>query len=111
MKAPKHRRPRKVTAWKQARALFESWRKTNAQVKVELRRPRVIDIVPIDFLRGEPVGPAAGSPTRSFHGRLIYHTPDDITIRRPSGAILIIDNYEIQSISDARTCFAPTPRG
>ncbi len=28
---------------------------------------------------------------------------DDVTIRRPSGAILIIDNYEIAAISDSKT--------
>jgi len=36
---------------------------------------------------------------------LIYFTEDDVTIRRSSGAILVIDSYEIATISDGKTRF------
>jgi hypothetical protein len=35
----------------------------------------------------------------------IYFTNADLTIRRPSGAILVIDRYEVGSISDGKTRF------
>lgn len=54
---------------------------------VELKQPRVIDAVPIDFVSGEPVE-REGKPTTTFRGQLIYLTNADLTIRRPSGAIL-----------------------
>lgn len=107
MKAHKRPRAKTIRTWKQARAVFEKWRKACASVKVELKRPRVIDVVPIDFLRGEPIEGTATQGTRSFRGRLIFHTRADVTIRRPSGAILFIDNYEIAAISDAKTRFEP----
>jgi hypothetical protein len=107
MKSPKRPRVKTIHSWKQARGLFEKWRKSCASVKVELRRPRVIDAVPIDFLRGEPAEGTATQGTRVFRGQLIYHTAADVTIRRPSGAILIIDNYEIAALSDSRSRFEP----
>ena len=107
MKPHKRSRVKIIRSWKQARRLFEKWRKACATVKVELRRPRVIDVVPIDFLSGEPAEGTATQGTRIFRGRLIYHTTADVTIRRPSGAILIIDNYELAALSDSRSRFEP----
>jgi len=75
-------------------------------VRVELKRPRVIDDVAIDFLRGEPVE-RQGPAQQAFAGRLIYFTSADVTIRRPSGAILVIDNYEIASLADRKARFEP----
>jgi hypothetical protein len=75
-------------------------------VSVELKRPRAIDIVPIDFLRGEPAG-RDGPGKQKFRGRLIYYTSADVTIRRPSGAILVIDNYEIAALYDGKTRLEP----
>jgi hypothetical protein len=91
---------------------LERWRRNLTNLSVELKRPRVIDVVPIDFLRGEPAvpgGPAEreGRPTRKFRGRLIFFTHSDITIRRPSGAILVIDTYEVVAIADGNTRFEP----
>ena len=89
-----------------ARTLFERWRKKLTNLQIELKRPRVIDVVPVDFLRDE--GPERqGQPTQKFSGQLIFFTKDDVTIRRPSGAILVIDNYEIAAISEGRTRFEP----
>lgn len=46
---------------------------------------------------------ARANPRRNSAGHLIFFTKDDVTIRRPSGAILVIDNYEIAAISDSKT--------
>ena len=99
-------RPRVIRTWSKARAQLKRWRCDAANLHVELKRPRVIDVVPIDFLRGEPVE-QVGEPTTKFRGRLIFHTGDDITIRRPSGAILVIDLYEIAALSDGKTRVEP----
>ncbi len=85
---------------------MERWRRDGSSVRVELKRPRVIDVVPIDFLRGEPVK-RQGPGKRMFAGRLIYFTTADVTIRRPSGAILVIDNYEIAALADRKARFEP----
>jgi hypothetical protein len=73
---------------------------------VELKQPRVIDVAPIDFVSGEPVE-REGPPTNKFRGQLLYLTNADLTIRRPSGAILMIDRYEVVAISDEKTRFEP----
>lgn len=73
---------------------------------IELKQPRVIDVAPIDFVSGEPVE-REGKPTKAFGGQLIYITNADLTIRRPSGAILVIDRYEVVAISDGKTRFVP----
>jgi len=86
--------------------LFEGWRRKLTNLQVELKRPRVIDAVPVNFLRDE-VPERQGQPTQKFSGQLIFFTKDDVTIRRPSGAILVIDNYEITAISNGKTRFEP----
>ena len=95
-----------VHSWKQAKALLEQWRRDLANVNVELKRPRVIDVVPIDFVSGEPVE-REGTPTNRLRGQVVYFTNADVTLRRPSGAILVIDNYEIISMSDGKKRFEP----
>lgn len=92
--------------WKQAKALLEHWRRDLATVNVELKRPRVIEIVPIDFVNGEPVE-GEGTPTNRFRGKVVYFTNADVTVRRPSGAILVIDNCEIAALSVGRRRFEP----
>ena len=51
---------------------------------------RVTDTVPIDFVSGEVVE-RKGAPAQKFRGQLIYLTNDDVTVRRPSDAILVIE--------------------
>lgn len=97
---------RSIQSWKQARPLLERWRKDLRTLTVELKQPRVIDVVPIDFVSGEPVK-REGKPTKKIRGQLIYFTNADLTIRRPSGAILVVDNYELVAISDGKTRFEP----
>ncbi len=107
MKRPKQTtRERTIRSWKHARAGFERWRRNLATLQVELKQPRTIDIVPIDFVGGEPTE-QAGKPMQKFQGQLIYFTDADVTFRRPSGAILVVDNYEIASLSDGKTRFEP----
>ncbi len=95
---------RVIRTWKEAQRLLERWRKKLTNLQVELKRPRVIDVVPVDFLRDE-VPERQGEPRQKFRGQLIFFTKDDVTIRRPSGAIVLIDNYEIAGISDGKTRF------
>ena len=95
-----------VRGWREARTLLERWRKDLRTLTVELKQPRVIDVVPIDFVSGEPVK-REGKPTKKIRGQLIYFTNADLTIRRSSGAILVIDRYEVVVISDGKTRFVP----
>src|SRR2546425_12913994 len=95
-----------VRGWREAGALLERWRKELKTLTVEFKQSRVIDLVPIDFVSGEPVE-REGKPTKSLRGQLIYSTNADLTIRRPSGAILVIDRYEVVAVSDGKTRFAP----
>jgi len=107
VKRTRQKQPEKtILNWRQGRAQLERWRRTLATVGVRLKQPRVIDVVPIDFVGGEPVK-GAGKPSQTFRGQVISSTDADVTIRRPSGAILVIDSYEIVSISDGKTRFEP----
>lgn len=102
----KTRAKKALPSQKEGRALLERWRKNLLTVEVELKQPRVIDVLPLDFVSGEPVQ-RKGESTRRFRGQVIYFTPDDIAVRRPSGAILVIDTYEIVAISDGKSRFEP----
>ena len=95
-----------VRGWREAAGLLNRWRKDLKTLTVELKQPRVIDVAPIDFVSGEPVE-REGKPTKKFRGQLIYFTNDDVTVRRPSGVILVIDRYEVVAISDGKTRFEP----
>jgi hypothetical protein len=48
-----------------------------------------------------------GTPTDRFRGQVVYFTNVDVTVRRSSGAILVIDNYEIAAMSDGKKRFEP----
>lgn len=95
-----------VRGWRKATGILNRWRKDLKTLTIELKQPRVIDVAPIDFVSGEPVE-REGKPTKEFGGQLIYITNADLTIRRPSGAILVIDRYEVVAISDGKTRFVP----
>ena len=97
---------RTVHGWKKARPVLEAWRKKLASLQVALQQPRAIDIVPVDFISGEPVA-RQGPPKKKFRAQLIYLTGDDATMRRPSGALLVIDTYELESLSDGKTRILP----
>ena len=105
-RAKRVQRRNTVQTWNRAKPLLERWRKNLSTVVVELKQPRVIDVVPIDYVGGEPVD-RQGEPTQKCQGQLIYFTNDDVTIRRSSGAILVVDNYEIVAISAGKTRFEP----
>jgi len=105
-RAKRKQRRKRIQSWKDAKPLLERWRKSLTTVAVKLKQPRVIDVASFDLVGGEPVG-RKGKPTQIFRGHLIYITNDDVTIRRPSGAVLVVDNYEIVAISDGKTRFEP----
>lgn len=91
-----------VDGWTGARPLLEQWRRDLVEVDVELKQPRVIDPVLTDSASGEPIE-LEGS-TR-FRGQVVYVTDADVTVRRPSGAMLVIDNDEIAAMSDGKNHF------
>lgn len=97
---------RTIKGWAKARKTLEHWRRELTDVQVALKRPRVIEMIPVDFTTGEPVF-RKGAPRKSFKGKLIFVTEDDVTLRRPSGALLVIDTYELASLSDRRTRVVP----
>jgi len=99
-------RGKTILSWKGARPFLERWRKDLKTLTVELKQPRVIDTVLIDFVSGEPVE-REGKPTTTFRGQLISFTSADLTMRRPSGAILVVDRYEIIAVSDGKTRLEP----
>jgi hypothetical protein len=106
MRAQRKQSRKTIHTWKSAKPLLERWRKDLKTLTVELKQPRVIDTVPIDFVSGEPVE-REGKPTMTVQGRLIYFTNADLTIRRPSGAMLVIDRYEVIAIFDGKTRLEP----
>ncbi len=107
MKRAKRKAQRKtIRSWREATGLLNPWRKDLRTLTIELKQPRVIDVAPIDFVSGEPVE-REGKPTKEFRGQLIYISNTDLTMRRASGAILVIDRYEVVAISDGKTRFEP----
>jgi hypothetical protein len=106
MRGRVRRAKKTIHNWKEAKSLLEQWRRDLTNVRVELRRPRVIDVVPIDFVSGEPVE-REGTSTNRFRGQVVYFTNADVTVRCPSGAILVIDNYEIAAMSSENQRFEP----
>ena len=91
---------------KEGRVLLERWRRNLATIEVELKQPRLIDALPIQFVGGEPVQPER-KPIRRFRGQLIYLSSAGVTVRRRSGAVVVIDSYEIVAISDDKVRFEP----
>jgi hypothetical protein len=89
---------------KKAQPLLEQWRRDLVEVDVELKQPRVIDPVSTNSASGEPIEPEGTSANR-FRGQVVYFTDVDVTVRRPSGAMLVIDNYAIAAISDGKNRF------
>lgn len=95
-----------IRGWRNARATLERWRRTLVSVSVRLRTPRVIDALSVDFITGEPVE-HRGDAKKKFSGKLIYFTADDVVVRRPSGALLVIDTYEIEWLAARGTRVIP----
>ena len=97
---------RTVKDWTKARRVLEGWRKKLTDLQVVLKSPRTVDITPIDFAVGEPVEKKS-VPRKKFKAKLIFFTRDDATLRRPSGAVLVIDTYELESLADRKTRVVP----
>jgi len=105
-RAPRRQRRKTIHSWKSARPFLEHWRKDLKTLAAELKQPRFIDAIPIDFVSGEAVE-RERKPTRAFRGQLIYSTNADLTMRCPSGAILVIDHYDVIAVSDRKTRLEP----
>ena len=97
---------RTLKGWRKSRPQLERWRKSLARLRVTLNRARPVDATAVDLASGEPIAPQA-PPRARFSGQLIYFTPADLTLRRPSGALLIIDTYELESLTDGKTSVLP----
>ena len=97
---------RTIKGWRSAKLQLERWRKSLARLRVTLKRARPVDATAVDLVSGEPFAPG-GRPQTRFNAQLIYFTSADITLRRPSGAVLMIDTYELESLSDGKTRVLP----
>lgn len=95
-----------IRGWRNARATLERWRRNLTTVSVTLRNPRVIDALSVDFITGEPLE-RRGAAKKRFSGKLIYFTADDAIVRRPPGALLVIDTYEIEWLAARGTRVIP----
>jgi hypothetical protein len=90
-----------VDGWKEAQPLLEQWRRDLVEVDFELKQSRVIDPVSTDSASGEPIEGVVSTANR-FRGQVVYFTDADVTVRRPSGAMLVLDKYEIAAVSDRK---------
>lgn len=95
-----------IRGWRQARPVLERWRKNLTPLTIILRSPRIIGAVPIDFETGERIE-EGGQPRTRFRAELVYHTAADVTLHLPRGALMIVDTYELLSITDGRTRIEP----
>ena len=87
-RAQRTQRRKTIHSWKNAEPLLQRWRRDLKTLAVE----------PVE---------REGKPTTTFRGQLLYITNADLTLRRPSGAILVIDRYEVIAVSDGKTRFEP----
>jgi hypothetical protein len=102
----RRQRRNRIHSWKSARPLGDRRRKDLKTLTVAHKQPRVIDTVRIDFVSGESI-------EREGKGNNIARTAHyerRADVRRPSGAILVIDRYEVMSVSDGKTRLEPRLR-
>jgi hypothetical protein len=90
-----------VDGWKEARPLLDQWRRDLTEVDFELKQSRVIDPVSTDCASGECIEGVVRA-TNQFRGQIVYFTDTDVTVRRPSGAMLVLNNCEITAVSDGK---------
>jgi hypothetical protein len=86
--------------WKLGRLLLDRWRRELTEVDIELKRPKIINPLLADSASGEPLD-GEGSVKR-FRGQVIYFTDEAVTVRRPCGMILALENGEIRDVSDGQ---------
>lgn len=84
---------------KLGRLLLDRWRKDLTEIEIRLKYPKVIDLLP-DSASGEPVN--GDGAVKRFCGQIIYFTDKAVTVRRPCGTILALENDEILQLSDGR---------
>ena len=93
-----------VGSWKQAQPLLQQWRRDLVEVDFMLKQPWAIGPVSTDSASGEPID-GNGKTENRFRGQIIYFTDTDVTVRRPSGEILVLGNYEIAAMSGGKYRF------
>jgi len=86
--------------WKLERLLLDRWRRELTEVDIELMRPKIIDSLLGDSASGEPVD--GEGAVKRFRGQIIYFTDEAVTVRRPCGMILVLENAEISKVSDGQ---------
>lgn len=97
---------RTLKGWRQTKSQLERWRRSLTRLRVTLKRARPVDATAVDLASGEPFAPG-GLPRARFTAQLIYFTSADLTLRRPSGALLVIDTYELDTLTDGKTRILP----
>jgi len=90
-------RERSADHWKLGRLLLDHWRREQTEVNIELKRPMVIDPMLAESASGEPVD--GNGAVKQFCGQVIYFTDDAVTVRRPCGEILVVENDQILNVS------------
>jgi len=88
-----------VDQWKLGRLLLDRWRRDLTDIDIELKRPKVVDLLP-DSASGEPIN--GDGATQQLSGQIIYFTDEAITVRRACGAIVVLENHEIRELSDGQ---------
>jgi hypothetical protein len=86
--------------WRLGRQLLDRWRKELTEVAIELNYPKVVDPLLADSASGEPID--GEGAVKRFRGQVIYFTDKAVTVRRPSGSILVLENDEILDVSDGQ---------
>ena len=89
-----------IDRWKLGRLLLDRWRRDLTEIDIQLKRPKAIDLLLPDSASGEPVDGEGG--VKQFRGQVIYFTDEAVTVRRPCGTILVLENEGILELSDGR---------
>ena len=85
---------------KLGRLLLDRWRRELTEIDIRLKYPKVIDPLLSDSASGEPVD--GEGAVKRFCGQIIYLTDKTVTVRRPCGTILVLENDDIWELSDGR---------
>ena len=86
--------------WKLERLLLDRWRRELTEIDIELRHPKGVNPLLADSASGEPID--GEGAVKQLRGQVIYFTDNAVTVRRPSGSILVLENDEILDVSDGQ---------
>src|ERR1700674_1706627 len=88
-----------LEGWKEARPLLEQWRRELVEVDFELKQSRVFAAVLTSSAWRETI---EANTAHRIRGQVGSFTDTEVTVRRPSGAMLVLDNNEIAAGSDGK---------